>query len=590
MKSIQQLLKFMRGNAMMYGLAIFAVFVSTVASLSVPVIIQYIIDDIIGQKRITTQKWVITATGETILGACIAILVLTLIRGIFIFIKGWASAYASERIAKRIKDQIMGHLQQVSYDFYSSHDTGDLIQRTTSDVETIRKFLSVQVVEVVNVIMMVITIACMMYALSPKLMFVALSLIPIIVGFSFYFFFNIRKKFKVCDEAEGKLSSMLQENLNGIKVVKAFGREPYEIERFDVVNRDLRDKVQKLIQSFAYYWSLSDLMCFSQIALVVIFGSIWCLDGSLSIGVVFAFVTYEGMLLFPIRVLGRVLSEFGKSLVSVDRIKEILDTTLDYVDDGVLEPHIRGSISFKDVSFSYDGVTPVLKNMNFEVSAGETIGILGPTGSGKSTMAYLMTRLYEPTKGSVLIDGISTKDIRKQWIRKNIGLVLQETFLYAKSISDNIGIKHEMAQHEHIVEAAKIATLHHNIMDFDAQYETVVGEKGVSLSGGQRQRVAIARTILKPMPIMIFDDSLSAVDTETDRMIRNALKKSNSGGTTFIMSHRINTLAETDRVMVIENGQVSAFDTHENLVQQDGLYKRIWEVQNMVGLEENFGA
>lgn len=586
MNSIKQLFKFMRGSGFVYFLAMAAVFLATVSSLSVPVIIQYVIDDLIGGKNTVDSNWVTFVTGRTLFGACLAIIGLTILRGLFIFLKGWASAFASERIAKRIKDQIMGHLQQVKYEFYSSHDTGDLIQRATSDVETIRKFLSVQIVEVVNIFMMVSVIAYMMYGLSPKLTLVALSLIPIIVAFSFYFFFNIRKKFKVCDEAEGALSSMLQENLNGIKVVKAFGREPYEIERFEKVNSDLRDKVQKLIQSFAYYWSISDVMCFSQIALVVIFGAIWCLEGTLTIGVVFAFITYEGMLLFPVRVLGRVLSEFGKSLVSVDRIKEILDTPLDYEDDGVLEPSLRGDIRFENVSFQYEGSKEVLKNLSFHIKAGETIGILGPTGSGKSTLAYLLTRLYEPVSGEIMLDGIPVKKIRKQWLRKHVGLVLQETFLYAKTIQENIAIKHNDLDQNEVVKAAKVATLHHNIMEFDQQYETIVGEKGVSLSGGQRQRVAIARTILEKMPVMFFDDSLSAVDTETDRMIRNALKKSYGDTTTVIVSHRINTLAETDRIMVLENGEITAFDTHENLLQQEGLYKRIWEIQNLVGLDD----
>lgn len=586
MNSIKHLFKFMRGNGFVYFLAMTAVFFATVTSLSVPVIIQYVIDDLVGGKHTVTSGWVTFITGRTLLGACLAILGLTLLRGVFIFLKGWASAYASERIAKRIKDQIMNHLQHVKYEFYSSHDTGDLIQRATSDVETIRKFLSVQIVEVVNIVMMVSVIAYMMNGLSPKLTLVALSLIPIIVGFSFYFFFNIRKKFKVCDEAEGALSSCLQENLNGIKVVKAFGREPYEIERFEKVNSDLRNKVQKLIQSFAYYWSISDVMCFSQIALVVIFGAIWCLEGTLTIGVVFAFVTYEGMLLFPIRVLGRVLSEFGKSLVSVDRIREILDTPQDYEDDGVLEPHFKGDIKFTDVSFQYEGSKEILKNLNFHIKAGETIGILGPTGSGKSTLAYLLTRLYEPTSGQIELDNVSIKEIRKQWLRKHVGLVLQETFLYAKTIQENIAIKHDALLPDEIIQAAKVATLHHNIMEFEEQYDTIVGEKGVSLSGGQRQRVAIARTILEKMPVMIFDDSLSAVDTETDRMIRNALKKSYGDTTTLIVSHRINTLAETDRIMVLENGEITAFDSHENLLQQEGLYKRIWEIQNLVGLDD----
>lgn len=586
MKSIKQLFKFMRGNGLIYFLAMAAVFLATVTSLSVPIVIRYIIDDLISGKTTVSDNWVTLVTGRTLIGACLAILALTLFRGIFIFLKGWASAFASERIAKQIKDQIMDHLQHVRYDFYSSHDTGDLIQRATSDVETIRRFLAVQIVEVVNIFMMIGVISYMMYGMSPRLTFVALSLIPIIVSFSFYFFFNIKKKFKVCDEAEGKLSSVLQENLNGIKVVKAFGREPYEIERFEEVNVDLRTKVQKLIQSFAFYWSLSDLMCFTQIALVVIFGSIWCLEGSLTIGIVFAFITYEGMLLFPVRILGRVLSEFGKSLVSVERISEILSTKLDYEDDGVLEPVIRGNIEFKNVSFQYDESREILKDISFSIKAGETIGILGPTGSGKSTMAYLMTRLYDANSGTIEIDGINIKDIRKQWLRKHVGLVLQETFLYAKSIHDNIAIKHEEMDRESIVKVSKVATLHHNIMDFEEKYDTVVGEKGVSLSGGQRQRVAIARTILEAIPVMIFDDSLSAVDTETDRMIRESLKRTYKDTTTLIISHRINTLAETDRVLVIEDGKITAFDTHDNLVEQDGLYKRIWEIQNLVGLED----
>lgn len=586
MKSIKQLYKFIKGNGFTYLLAMIAVFFATVTSLLVPVVIQYVIDDLVSGKTTTADNWVTFVTGRTLLGACFAIIGLTLLRGIFIFLKGWASALASERIAKKIKDQIMDHLQHVRYDFYSSHDTGDLIQRATSDVETIRRFLAVQIVEVVNIFMIVGVIAYMMFGMSPKLTLVALSLIPIIVGFSFYFFFNIKNKFKVCDEAEGKLSSVLQENLNGIKVVKAFGREPYEIERFEVVNSDLRNKVQRLIQSFACYWSISDLMCFSQIALVIIFGSIWCYEGALTIGVVFAFVTYEGMLLFPVRILGRVLSEFGKSLVSVERISEILETTLDYEDDGTLEPEIKGSIAFKNVCFGYDENRQILNDVSFSIKAGETIGILGPTGSGKSTLAYLMTRLYEVSSGSVEIDGIDIKQIRKQWLRKNVGLVLQETFLYAKSIQENIAIKHESIEQEDIEKAAKVATLHHNIMDFEEQYETIVGEKGVSLSGGQRQRVAIARTIMQPMPVMIFDDSLSAVDTETDRMIRTSLKKAYGDTTTLIISHRINTLAETDRILVIENGKISAFDTHDKLVEQEGLYKRIWEIQNLVGLED----
>lgn len=586
MKSITNLFKLMKGNGWTYGFAMIAVFLSTVFSLSVPIVIQYSIDHLLGGKPVTSHTWVTVLTQESLLGACLLILGLTALRGIFIFVKGWLSALASETIAKDLKDRIMNHLQHVKYEFYSTHDTGDLIQRATSDVETIRKFLAVQVVEVVNIIMIVTIVTAMMLSLNVKLTLVAMCLIPLIVAGSFWFFFNVKKQFKVADEAEGALSSVLQENLNGIKVVKAFGREPYEIERFEKVNQSLRDKIQKLIVNFAYFWSISDFFCFTQIGLVVLFGTVWCLEGQLTIGIVFAFLTYEGMLLFPIRILGRVLSEFGKSLVSIDRILEILDTPLDEETDGTLEPEISGHIEFKNVDFSYDDTRQILSNVNFEILPGETIGILGPTGAGKSTLGYLLTRLYEVNSGEILIDGIPIQNIKKKWLRSQIGLILQETFLYAKSIKENIAIRHQKLEDTDIEQASKIATLHHNILDFEEKYETLVGEKGVSLSGGQRQRVAIARTIVRPMPVMIFDDSLSAVDSETDLMIRSALKKMFGKTTTIIVSHRIHTLSETDRVLVIENGRVAAFDTPENLLAQDGLYKRIWDIQNLIDVDD----
>lgn len=582
MKSIKNLFKLIKGKVLIYTFAMISVFLANIFSLSVPLVIQYIIDDLLGGKGTPTQWWIAGITGRTLLGACFLIIGLTVLRGIFTFTKGWLSALAAETIARDLKDNIMEHLQHVTYNFYSTHDTGDLIQRATSDVETIRKFLAVQVVEVFNIIMIVGIITSMMISLSIKMAVVAMALIPIIIAISFWFFFNVRKKFKVCDEAEGKLSSVLQENLNGVKVVKAFGREPYEIARFEEVNKDLREKIRILIQNFAYFWSSSDFLCVTQVAMVVVFGTMWCLKGEMTIGVVFAFLTYEGMLLFPIRILGRVLSEFGKSLVSVDRIREILDTPLDYEEDGTLEPEIHGNIEFQNVSFAYDETRGILENISFSVNAGETIGILGPTGSGKSTIGYLLTRLYETKEGTILVDGVPIQDIKKKYLRGKIGLILQETFLYAKSIKENISIRHDELGEEEIVQASKIATLHHNVLDFEDQYETLVGEKGVSLSGGQRQRVAIARTIVKHMPVMFFDDSLSAVDTETDMMIRSALKKLFGKTTTFIISHRINTLADTDRVLVIEHGKITAFDTPENLLKNDGLYKRIWEIQNLV--------
>lgn len=583
MKNLLKLSRYMRGNKVMYTISMISVLLTTLFAMTIPLILRYAIDNVIGTSTAESKlaELLQKITGGSLFGVGLLILSMSLLRALFLFLKSITSSIASERISKRLKDQIMQHIQNVKYSFFSTHDTGDLIQRTTSDVETIRRFLSVQVVEIVSIFLMIGIISWLMFSLSPLLTLVALSLIPLVIVFSILFFFRVKNKFKIADEAEAKVSSIIQENLSGIKVVKALGREPYEFENFEKHNEDLKVKVYKLILNFAYFWSLSDLVCLLQVGLVMYFGAIWAIDGTLSLGTVVAFITYENMLLFPIRQLGRVLSEFGKALVSVSRIDEILSAELDSLDDGALTPDIKGGIEFVDVKFSYSESEMILKGLSFKIEAGETIGILGPTGSGKSTIAYLLTRLYEPDSGEIFIDGFSIKTISKRHLRRQIGLVLQEAFLYAKSIGENIAIRGKASQKD-IVRAAEISAIHHNIEQFDERYETLVGEKGVSLSGGQRQRVAIARTLLNPMPVMIFDDSLSAVDSETDRQIRQGLLKTSADSTVLLISHRITTLMEADRILVIEGGQVTAFDTHAALILQEGLYKRVWDIQSAV--------
>lgn len=583
MTQLKKLLYHMRGNRLMYLIAMISVFLTTLFAMTIPLMIRFAIDHVIGGTPAESglTLWFEALSGATLFGVGLLILAASLLRALFLFLKGIASAVASERISKRLKDDVMQHLHDVKFEFFSSHDTGDLIQRATSDVETIRKFLSVQVVEIVSIFLMIGIISGLMWSLSPKLTVVALSLIPFVLVFSTLFFFRVKKKFKVADEAEAKVTSMLQENLSGVKVIKALGREPFEHRKFNGLNQDLRDKVYKLILNFAYFWSLSDLVCLMQVILVMYFGALWAIEGTLTLGTVVAFITYENMLLFPIRQLGRVLSELGKTLVAVSRIDEILSAEVDSDPENALTPDLVGGIEFKNVHFAYPNGEEILKGMNFAVIPGETIGILGPTGSGKSTIAYLLTRLYEPTQGEIFLDGIPIQSISKRHLRRQIGLVLQEAFLYARSIGENIAIRGEASEKE-IIRAAEISAIHHNIQQFDRRYETMVGEKGVSLSGGQRQRVAIARTLLNPMPVMIFDDSLSAVDTETDRQIRKGLMENSSFSTVLLISHRITTLMEADRILVVEDGCVTAFDTHEALIQQEGLYKRVWDIQGAI--------
>ena len=343
-----------------------------------------------------------------------------------------------------------------------------------------------------------------------------------------------------------------------------------------------------MCRNLAIYWGGSDFICLTQILVVILFGVVEALSGNLSIGNFFVFVSYEGMILWPMRNFGRILSDMGKMTVSIGRIQEILHTPIEDVESGVA-PSLRGDIVFDHVSFQYDdGDTLVLDDVSFTVKEGQTIAIMGPTGSGKSSLMYLLTRLYETTSGDIIINGVSIKDIQKQYLRKNVGIVLQEPFLFSRSIFENIKIAKKDASEQDVHQAARIASVHDVILEFEKGYETLVGEKGVTLSGGQKQRVAIARTVLSDSPIIIFDDSLSAVDTETDAAIREALQNLSGQMTTFMITQRVASAQNADMIIVLEDKKISQQGTHDELLQQEGLYKRIYEIQSSIKKEGEY--
>lgn len=579
---IKGLLKNLKGFRMIYISAMAAIIVECSLALIYPVIIKYSIDNIIGGKEVTNYKFLEKIIGNDLIKAAMIMLVFTLISGISLFFKGQLSAIASEGIAKNIKDNLFKHLQNVKYSYYSNAETGDLIQRCTSDVDTVRNFFGKQFLEIVNVIVMITISIFFMAKLNINLTLLTLIILPFLITFTIIFFEKVKKKFKEYDEAEGRMSTVLQENLNGVRVVKAFAKEKFEIEKYEVANTDWRNKDLKLLKLFAMFWSLSDAMIMLQIALILFVGIHWTVAGTVTLGTLIAFLTYQGMLLYPIRQFGRVVADFGKSLVSIERINEILIEPLDENHENAQKHPISGNIKFDNVSFSYDKSMEVLKNISFEVKQGEIVGILGPTGSGKSTLVHLLTHLFTPTKGKIYIDSMDMELIDKKWLRKNIGLILQEPFLYAKTIKENIGIASEAHNEDKIYDAANIANIHKGINEFKDGYDTLVGEKGVSLSGGQKQRISIARTIMKNAKVLIFDDSLSALDTETDAGIRKALKEKNDGSTKFIISHRISSLQEANKIIVLQDGEISQRGTHEELINEEGLYKRIWDIQNGV--------
>ncbi|WP_026883810.1 ABC transporter ATP-binding protein [Clostridium akagii] len=596
---MKKLLELTKGNRLLYVLAILAIGIATYISLLEPMVIKITIDSIIGKSPMSVPKVLenfITKIGgrgflRSNLWICALCLVaLTSLRGIFLYLKGKLATKASENIARNTRVKLYDHIQNLPYKYHVNAESGDLIQRCTSDVETIRKFFSVQMVEIGRAVFIVAISLFMMLSLNLKMTIISMVTVPIILLASFIFFNSVRNTFQKADDQEGALTSILEQNLSGVRVVKAFGREQYEIEKFDKENKKYKDLSFKVANILSTYWATSDFLCTVQIGLVLIFGIYYAVRGDISLGTLVVFNTYEGMLLWPVRQLGRILSDMGKMTVSLKRVANILDEEIEKDEGEGLKSDIQGEISFEDVSFEYEKNQNVLQHISFTVKKGENIAVVGPTGSGKSSLVHLLLRLYDYKSGSIKVDGVELSDISRKWIRSKIGIVLQEPFLYSRTIKDNIKISKLDAQDSEIVSAASMAAVHQVITSFNSGYDTTVGEKGVTLSGGQRQRVAIARTLINEFPILIFDDSLSAVDAETDKIIREKLEEKSENVTTFIIAHRISTVIDADKIIVLNHGKIEAIGKHEELIKKQGIYKRIWEIQNASDTEseENF--
>ena len=588
MKSVKILWSYMENNRLVYLGAILSVALAALATISGPLVIRITIDSIIGDEPFAAPLLIrnfLEGIGQRFWVPGIVLIVITTFRGLFMFLRGRLSAQASENIAKNIRDRVYDHIQYLPYKFHKEADTGDLMQRCTSDVDTIRRFLGVQLVEVGNALCLVFLVATIMLRTDVRMALISMIAVPFIFVFAIVFFKKVKKTFKEADEAEAELTTVLQENLTGIRVVRAFANQDFEIERFDSKNQVNRDKLYRLIWLLACYWSASDLLAFLQIGIVLVAGAYFTAQGELTIGSMILFSTYTGMLLWPVRQLGRIITDLGKALVASERLQHIFDQPKEQLVENFREPHISGNIVFDNVSFSYEPGQPVLENVSFSISAGQTVAILGHTGSGKSSLVHLLARLYDYDSGSITIDGVELKEIDKRWMRKNVAVVPQEPFLFAKTIRENITLARGEVSDEELFAICKEAAIHDVILGFDKGYDTLVGERGVSVSGGQRQRIAIARALICHSPILIFDDSLSAVDTETDLAIRNALQNRSHRATTFLISHRVTSLSSADLILVLDHGKIVQRGTHEELMASDGPYKRIWEIQNSLEAE-----
>ncbi|HAN58902.1 MAG TPA: ABC transporter ATP-binding protein [Erysipelotrichaceae bacterium] len=586
---LKLVLYFLQGSKKYFFLSIIFAILSSLFDLINPKIIGFTVDAIIGDAPkqlpafLSSFLSIDMLKGNLLLVAALVMLV-ALIGAICRYLFSLMNSTGAETLVMTMRNRLFEHIEHLPFAWYVKNPTGDLIQRCTNDVEMVKNFLSEQLTGMFRIIVMLVIGLTFMSSISVKLMLVALVFLPIIVLYSLFFHNKLAATFAVADEEEGNLSSIAQENLTGVRVVRAFGRERYEKARFEKQNDIYTAAYMKLSALMSAFWSIGDGISGLQVFVIVVLGTLAVYHGEMTPGNFIAFISYNAMLVWPIRRLGRVISEMSRAGVSIDRIRYIMNAQEEVNIAQPLKPDMHQDIIFDHVTFRYDEQGPdIIKDVSFAIEKGSTIGILGGTGSGKSTLMYLLDRLYPVTKGKITIGGVDIRDIDSDYLRSNIGLVLQEPYLFSRSLKDNIAIANDKAQFADIEEASRIASLDHAINHFKHGYDTFVGERGVTLSGGQKQRTAIAQMVIQHAPVMIFDDSLSALDAETDAKIRHALKTATGQATVILISHRITTLMNADQILVLNHGKIAEVGTHEELYKQNGIYKKICDIQNIGG-------
>lgn len=536
-----------------------------------------------GSEAVTQQPWRVG----------VFVTISAVLSGLLLWIKGWCVAHASQRAVRRLREEVYAHLQRLPASFFRRHESGDLLQRCTSDVDTVLAFMATQVIEIVRSSSLLVAAIPLMLLTDVWMTVASLVLVAPITWFGLIFFQRVRHRFLAKDEAEGALTARAQENLNGIRVVRAFDRGAFEQERFRAANAKHRDLDRGLFRLFAIFWSASDLLCLLQLGIVVGLGLIRVAHGSLTVSDYAFFLVAVNLWLWPFRMLGRILADLGKATVSIDRLDQILREPEETAPAQPLAPPaepLRGVVRFDRVSFRHQADGPItLDGISFDVQRGETVALMGPSGAGKSTLIDLLLRLIDPDQGIISVDGVDIGRLPRSWARARIASVLQQPFLFSRTIRENLNIAAPQAEEHSIHAAAADAALHTTIERFERGYDTIVGERGITLSGGQRQRLAIARAILRDAPVLVLDDALSAVDNETEREIVSAIRARHGRRTTIVIAHRISTLTLADRVVVMERGRIVDIGTPEELRGRPGLFQRLWAVHAEVEREAERG-
>lgn len=575
--------RYLRPVAWFFAGALVCACLSMTFNALTPRIVQIAVDSILGDQEpelpAFLTQWLAAAEPSMALwAAALAVAATAILRGVCSYGQRVSLACGSEGFVKGIRDALFDHIQHLSFQWHTANATGDVIQRCTSDVDVIRSFVCNQLMEVARTVFLIGLYLAIMWTMNRRLTLISALFVPIVALSSGVFYKKIASRFQAADEAEAELTTCAQENLTGVRVVRAFGRERFETEKYDRKNRRFSELWLDLGKLMSVYWASGTFLTALQVLVIILAGTVLAVRGEITLGQFLAFVSYNSTLAWPVRSLGRVLSEMSKAGVSMERVGYILKVPreADAPDARILEE--PGDIVFDHVSFGY-GETPVLNDVSFTIPRGSTFAILGGTGSGKSTLVHLLDRLYDVEQGSITIGGVDIRSLRREDLRRKIGLVLQEPFLFSRTIRENIAATRPDASDEALRRAAAIACVDEAISEFPQGYETLVGERGVTLSGGQKQRVAIARMLVQGAPIMIFDDSLSAVDAETDAKIRAALQESLGNATVILISHRVTTLMQAEQILVLDGGHVAELGTHAELIAKPGIYRDIYDIQ-----------
>jgi ATP-binding cassette subfamily B protein len=614
---MRSLWRMMTGFHWIYFVATVSVGIAAVGRAGTSYLIGYFVDSVLpSENTLALLPWV-----------AMGFVGLALVQGGFTFLGGRLAAHTAESVTRRLRNYLYDHLQRLSFTYHDRMQTGELLSRATSDVDTLRRLFADQLIGIGRIGLLFIISFIALLMLNVPLALFSVIIIPVVILMSIFFFRKMETAYESYQTQDAALSSRLQENLSGVRVVKAFARQQYEMDRFEVENKKKFDRGNHLIMLNAIFWPTTDILCGIQMLAGFYLGARMAVAGDITIG---TFLAYSGLviqLIWPIRNLGRLVAQMSTGFVSLQRVQHIIGQEREPLDQGTIHPadRLRGEVVFDRVAFAYEmaaspadralgiattgpsqvptatkeavytngsGGHPsedreyVLQDINLHVKPGMVVGLLGATGSGKTTLVNLLPRFYDYTEGSIKVDGIELREYTRAYLRGQIGIVQQEPFLFSTTIRGNItyGLSRQVSDEE-VEAAARIAAVHDVIESFPKGYETLVGERGVTLSGGQKQRVTIARTLLKDPSILILDDATSSVDTETDAEIRGALRRLMENRTTFIIAHRIQSVMEADLIVVLDRGRIVQMGTHSELLSQPGIYQRVYDLQARIEAE-----